>query len=149
MAIKMNVTWKIKVNGKEYSSIDKMPSAERETYEKAMGHLADPGEGHTLVARSATIVFNGREYTNVDAMPEDVRRTYLNVMKAVGPGETAPGDAPGEEIANAPASAQAGGLTASISGPRPIAPESLSTRKLVAATAVLALLAALYFLTRG
>lgn len=148
MEIKTNVTWKFKVNGKEYGSVEEMPAADRETYEKAVGPLSVELGGHTLVVKKRRIVLNGQEYESVDAMPEDIREAYRDIMKMVEAGKAAPGAPDGHAAAGAPALPRPGGPFAR-RGPRPIAPESFSVRKLAIGAAIAALLAGLYILTRG
>ena len=43
VGIKRNVKWRIKIDGKEYRSVDEMPAAGRDAYEEAVGPLANPG----------------------------------------------------------------------------------------------------------
>ncbi len=147
METRTNVKWRFRVNGKEYGSVDEMPAAERETYEKVAGPLSVERHGHALVVKNGRVVFNGQEYANVDAMPEEAREAYRAVMTMVEAGQAAPVASAGQTAADAPARPRPGGPFAQ-RGPRPIAPESFSVRKLVIGAAVAALLAGLYFLTR-
>lgn len=149
MGFKMDVKWKIRVNGKEYGSVEEMPAAERAIYENAMKESAASGHTFTLTTRDAKIVFNGREYANVDSLPEEARETYRNLMKAVAEGKSPTDETIVSEAAQAVVRTQAGGRADLSRALRPIAPESFSARKLVVGAAVLAVLAALYFLARG
>ncbi len=144
----MNVTWKIKVNGKEYGSVEEMPAAEREAYQRAMGQLGDAEHRNTIVVRSSSIVVNDREYSSVDAMPENVRQAYLTLKKTVEAAPTPTDEKTVAEAARALARPRTGGAAAPSRAPGPIAPESFSARKLIAWAAVLAVLAALYLLLR-
>lgn len=148
MDIKMNVKWKIKVGGKEYGSVDEMPAAEREAYENAIREDAAGGKEFVFTTRDTRVVFNGREYASVDALPPDVRETYLNLVKAVEAGQPPTDEKIVAEAARALARPRTDRSAAPSRGPRPIAPESFSARKLVAWAAVIALLAGLYFLAR-
>ncbi len=145
MEIKLNVTRRFKVNGKEYGALEEMPAAVREAYEKAAKSLANPDHATTIFETSRSIVFNGRQFASVDAMPPDLRQMYETVMKAVGAGNATAGAA-GTAIAAAPARP---GIGVRRTIPGPIAPESFSARKLAAAAAVAALLAAAWFFLRG
>jgi hypothetical protein len=92
---KINISRKIVVNGREYPSVEEMPSDVRRVYEQAMA-----GAGTALHATGesgvkAKIVFNGREYANVDTIPDDARGLYETAMEAVrAQGHVVPGAAP-------------------------------------------------------
>ena len=143
VGIELNVKWKFKVNGKEYGSAEEMPGPVREAYEKAVDISPGPGHGDTLA--STRIVFNGREYANVDAMPAEIRQMYRSVVKAVETGDPPPGENAGGMIGSAAVRPRVDGFPVSSCVPGPITPES-SSRKLIGAAAVLALLAALFLL---
>ena len=49
------------VNGKEYGSIEEMPAAIREAYEKAVGKAKGIEHGNISSISSGKIVFNGQE----------------------------------------------------------------------------------------
>ncbi len=79
MNIKVHVTRKLIVNGKEYGSPDEMPEELRQAYERAVG--SDPGAaGHTQV--KSKIVFQGKAYEAPTDMPEDARKLYELALAA-------------------------------------------------------------------
>ncbi len=149
MGFNVDVKWKIKFNGKEYSSVEEMPPAERAIYERAVKETAAPGHSVTFKTTSTKIIFNGKEYANPDAMPEDVRETYLKLMKAVSGGKTQADEKTVVDAASALVRSGPSGTTDVARALRPIVPESISARKLFVGAVILAVLAALYFLTRG
>jgi hypothetical protein len=146
MAVQFNVKWKFKVNGKEYGSVDEMPGPVRDAYEKAGKNAPGPGHRPILSATTTKIVFNGQEYSNVDAMPADIRQMYQSIMKVVQSGGSAPGDNAGGKIGGTTTTRNIDGFPVSSDAPSPLAPESLSSRKLILGVAILVLLAGLYFL---
>jgi ribosomal protein L7/L12 len=92
-----NIKTKIKINGKEYASVDELPADIRQMYEKAM-------QGNTQ--RTTKIKFNGQEFASVENMPPEVRKMYEAVMGAVEAqphpdptGNISPGQS--QQIANA------------------------------------------------
>ncbi len=87
MEIKFNVKRKYVVNGKEYGSLEEMPAAIREVYEKAVGKAHGTEHGNIPAISTQKIVFNGQEYESVNAMPPDIRRMYETVMKTVNEGK--------------------------------------------------------------
>lgn len=139
MEIKLNVKRKFTVNGKEYGSVEEMPSGVREAYEKARG---------TSGRVAAKIVINGQEYPSIEALPPDVRQVYDKVMSAA---ET--GDVPSEVLSGTEFAAMARGrggksVARSHNTPRPIEPESIlsfSPRTLIVGLALLILLLGLYY----
>ncbi len=144
----MDVKWKIRINGKEYSSPDEIPLAERAIYERALQESAASGRTIAFTTKSTKIVLNGREYGSADEMPDDVRKTYLDLMKAVEAGKI-PANATTAVKATGTVTCSAPGGPAGLSRAlRPIVPESIPARKLVVGAAVLAALAALYFVAR-
>ena len=143
MGIKVNVTWKIKINGKEYSSVEEMPSDIREAYEKARGAPR---------ARATKILFNGQEYENIEAMPHDVRRVYDQVMRAAESGEVSSEVLSGAEFKATIHSQSSSAAARLVTGPKPIEPESilsLSPRTLIVGLVVLILFVGLYYLIAG
>jgi hypothetical protein len=141
MGISVNVKWKFKVNGKEYSSVEEMPADVREAYEKARG---------TSRIASTRFVFNGQAYESVEVMPDDVRRVYDKVITAAETGKIPAEVLSGTEIGPTTHVQDAKGAAGSVSRPRPIEPESilsLSPRILIVGLALLTLLLGLYFVT--
>jgi hypothetical protein len=139
---KININRKIVVNGREYASVEEMPSDVRRVYEQAMVEagtaLHATGEGGV----KAKIVFNGREYANVDTMPEGVRGLYETVMEAVrAQGHTVPGAAPLEPGA-------ADGVPQRSMAPIEVGggPSSPAFRVLAVAFVILVVFGLLYFL---
>ena len=143
MGIKVNVTWKIKVNGKEYSSVEEMPSDIREAYEKARG---------TSRTRAAKIIFNGQEYENVEAMPHDVRHMYDQVMRVAESGDLSSEVLSGAEFKATILSRSSRDAATLVTAPKPIEPASilsLSPRTLIVGLALLILLVGLYYVIAG
>jgi len=86
MPVKFNVNTKIKVNGKEYHSLDEMPPDVRQSYERAMATAAGGDRGvlpNLQVRTQSKITFNGQTYNSVDEMPVEMRAIYQSVMSAV------------------------------------------------------------------
>lgn len=82
MPVNFNRNTKVKVNGREYNSIEEMPPDVRSVYEKAIASL--PGSAAMPPVNTySQITFNGQTFNNPDEMPEDVRRIYDSVMSAV------------------------------------------------------------------
>ncbi len=90
MSINMNAKRKLKINGKEYNSIEEMPDDIREIFKKSMGSQTGTvlKTGHAAVRTK--IVLNGTEYDSIDAIPQDVRRLYENVLKEAETGAVPP-----------------------------------------------------------
>lgn len=134
MTINFHVKKKYIVNGKEYNSVEEMPSNIRQAYEKAMASLSDPAHPTNSVTAKTNITFNGQEYESIDAMPHDVRQLFESVMKAVEAGEASP-----EAIKGAPRS---------VNAPKPIEPEPVflfSQRWLIVGVILLILLIGFYY----
>ena len=139
MGIKFDVKWKVKVNKKEYGSVEEMPSDVREAYEKAKG------TARTTVTR---IVFNGQEYPSVEAMPPDLRQVFEKVMKGAETGEIPSDVLSGAEFGGTIPGQGGKSAVQSFDTPRPIEPEStlsLSPRILIVGLALLILLMGLYY----
>jgi hypothetical protein len=95
MTTNISVNTKIRVNGKDYASVEDMPPHIRELYERAMAAMQDAKHGGLLnssknglcanvqTVSSTKVVFNGQEYSSVDQMPANVRRLYQAVMETV------------------------------------------------------------------
>ena len=140
MGIKVNVQWKFKVNGKEYTSVEEMPANLREAYERAKG---------TSRMAGAKVIFNGREYENVEAMPPDVRLVFDKIIEGAQTGKIPPEALAGATIQTRPQVQYRVGISRSHDTPRPVEPESilsLSPRMLIVGGALLILLIALYYL---
>ncbi len=132
MGIQVNIRRRITVNGKEYGSVDEMPVDLREAFEKAMAG------GSSAQARKTRIVFNGREYDGLAAMPAETREAYEKILKAAETGDVPAGLASG--IA---------GSAASRAGAAIRFEPSFSSRKALAAIALIAIVILLFLLLRG
>lgn len=140
MGIKVGVKWKVKVNRKEYGSVEDMPSHVREAYEKAKG---------TPRTTAARIVFNGQEYQSVEAMPPDLRQVYEKVMKGAATGEIPSDVLSGAEFGGTTPGQGGKSVVQTFDTPRPIEPESTlshSPRMLIVGLALLIVLMGLYYL---
>jgi len=147
MEVKFNVKRKYIVNGKEYSSLEEMPAAIREAYEKAVGKAKGIEHGNIPSVTAGKIIFNGQEYESVDAMPADIRQMYETVMKTVSEGKISiTGDVDfkfGKKIPDLGKRTTFDSYNIS----KPIAPESFfSFRALTIIVAILALLVGIYYL---
>ncbi len=145
MEIKFNVKRKFKVNDKEYNSLEEMPAAIREVYEKAVSKTG----GINLEKKSFTkIVFNGQEYESLDSMPADARRMYETIMKEIKSGDAATMEKSGIRIGVDAHGLKDQGISMPVDpASRPIEPKSFfSSRSLLVAAAILALCAILYFI---
>ncbi len=89
MATNISVKTKIRVNGREYASVEEMPGDIRQAYERALAIRAGASPGGLLgsvagsvsaPAVSMKIVFNGQEYASAEHMPAAVRRLYEDVI---------------------------------------------------------------------
>jgi hypothetical protein len=143
VGIKVDVKWKVKVDKKEYRSVEEMPSDVREAYEKAKATSRTP---------AARIVFNGQEYQGVEAMPPGLRQLFEKVMKGADTGEIPSDVFSGAEFGGTTPGQGGKSVARSFDTPRPIEPESLlslSPRVLIVGLAVLILLLGLsYVITR-
>ncbi len=70
----INIKRKIKINGKEYASLDAVPEELRKTVQDALGSTG------TLGSRGK-ITVNGISYDNAEAMPQDVRQLYEQALR--------------------------------------------------------------------
>lgn len=70
---KINITKKIKLNGKEYGSIEEVPAEQRELVQNAINSAVTTG-GH------GKFTVNGAGYDSVEAMPPDVRAIYEQAL---------------------------------------------------------------------
>jgi hypothetical protein len=82
VATNITVKTKIRINRREYASVDEMPDDDRQVYERMMAHTAS-GRGLAQPLSNARIVFNGQEYGSVDEMPATARRLYEGVLANV------------------------------------------------------------------
>ena len=73
---KVNFKTKIKINGREYGSLEEVPQELRHTVEDALAK-ASPGS-------SGRITVNGVSYDGPDEMPPDVRRLYEEALAKAG-----------------------------------------------------------------
>jgi len=145
--IKFNVKRKYVVNGKEYGSLEEMPAAIRETYEKAVGKAHGTEHGNIPAISSQKIVFNGQEYESVDSMPLDIRQMYEKIMKSVGEGKVAVSGKAGINKDGTSVSFQKGGVLNAYTMSKPITPGSFfSPRLLIVGAAVIILLIGIYVL---
>jgi len=85
MSVKVNVRRTIKINGREYGSLDEVPEGLREAVSRALAG-SSPGSPEEASGVRAAVVFNGVTYPSVDAMPPDVRQLYASIMKAADAG---------------------------------------------------------------
>lgn len=146
MDVKVNIKRKFKVNGKEYDSIEDMPAAIREAYEKAFVGAEGPEHGK-ITASPGRIVFNGQQFESVDAMPDDIRKMYETIVKSLPEGNFS---VPGKISAGGdttPTTFQKEEFLNSCTMPKPIGPKSsLTFRSFMVGAAVFLLLMAIYFL---
>ncbi len=132
----------IRVNGKEYASVDAMPSEIRAAYARALaslgGHASQPNvafagtDPNATAASISTITFNGQEYDTLEAMPSDVRALYKDVI----------GTLTHESAASGASEQAAPRLTASLDGGpsgTSIQPQSVGPRLIAVAAAILVL----------
>jgi len=146
MDIKFNVKRKYVVNGKEYGSLEEMPAAIREAYEKAVGKAGGGEPGNIPSITSGKIIFNGQEYAGVDAMPPDVRQLYETVMKTVGEGKISVTGNVDFKFGKKAENVISEGSPASYGMSKPIAPKSFfSPVMLVVLGIIIILIAGLYF----
>lgn len=146
MGIKLTVSRRFKINGKEFNSVEEMPPDLRSAFEKALAARNGPGGKLNFEIQRARIVFNGREYKGIDAMPRDVRQAYEKVLKAAETGELPPdilaaggrSAGPTESGANGPTRIRNMEATAGIE-------PAFSPRKLIAGLILIALILLLYF----
>lgn len=68
---KVNFNTKIKINGKEYGSVEEVPEEHRGTVRNA---LSSAGTAHSK------IVVNGVGYDSLEAMPPEVRSLYKEAL---------------------------------------------------------------------
>jgi hypothetical protein len=80
MSIRVNVKRTIKINGKEYGSLDEVPEGLRDAVSRALAGSAPGGPSDASGVRTR-VVFNSVEYPSIDAMPQEVRQLYESVVK--------------------------------------------------------------------
>lgn len=155
MATNISVKTKIRVNGREYGSVEEMPADIRQTYERALAMSAGGAHGGLLgsVAGSVSapavrtkIVFNGQEYASAEHMPAAVRRLYEDVIATLQADEQNGG---GLHTSGPPASAGAppfgsAPVSSAVSGVA--RPESTTMRLVIAGAVAAALLLAAFVL---
>ncbi len=74
MDFDVSIKRRIKVNGKEYGSLDEVPEELRKAVQDALG-AAGAGGGR------GKITVNGVSYDSAEAMPQDVRRIYEQALR--------------------------------------------------------------------
>jgi hypothetical protein len=82
------ISTKIRVNGRDYESIDAMPADIRHAYERALAaaQASPAASSGTLtpgIPATSKITFNGQTYSSVDEMPAAARGLYEQIMAAV------------------------------------------------------------------
>ena len=83
MGIQIKTNVRIKVNGKEYGSVDELPPEIQDAYRKQMGvKLGTPGT-------QGAITVNGKTYKSLAELPPDERMRYEEIMKVVNAGNPA------------------------------------------------------------
>ncbi len=143
MNVNVNVKRKFKINGKEYNSLEEMPSDIRSAFEKAMASQAGLGKLMNPAAIQTKIIFNGEEYKSIDAMPQDVRRLYEKVLKAAENGTATANIITATDISDLPAGHESYANT--IPGkPAKIRPVGFNIRTLIMGISVLAIIIFLY-----
>jgi hypothetical protein len=81
-----NLKAKIRVNGREYGSVEEMPARIRDAYARAIGETALLRSGARLATKlNAKITFNGVEYNSPSEMPVTERRMYQDTLAALVP----------------------------------------------------------------
>ncbi len=153
MATNISVKTRIRVNGREYASVEEMPADIRQTYERALAMSAGGAHGGLLgsvagrvTAVSTKIVFNGQEYTSAEHMPAAVRRLYEDVIATLQADERNSGDL---NTSGPPASAGVapiGAVAVSSASSGLVRPESTTMRLVIAGAVAAALLLASFVL---
>ena len=137
MGATITIKTRLRVNGREYASVDELPPDLRRAYARAVArgsdahhHLTPPGDDAPLgIAARSRIVFNGQEYADVSQMPQEVRKLYDDALATFDAEMSAPStEAIGATQISAPALA--------VSAARP---ESTSTRLIIIGLLVAAL----------
>jgi hypothetical protein len=90
MSATITIKTKLRVNGREYATVDEMPPDLRRMYERAVANGSDAfplthsgADAAIGIPAHSRIVFNGREYADVNQMPQDVRKLYEDVLTTV------------------------------------------------------------------
>jgi|YelNatPaOPRAMG01_1025707.scaffolds.fasta_scaffold89559_3 hypothetical protein len=146
MDLKINIKRKFKVNGKEYDSMEEMPAAIREAYEKALVNAKGPKLGE-IAGSPDKIVFNGQQFESMDAMPDDIRQMYETMMKSLPEGSFTVHRKVSAASETAPTAFQREEFLNSYTMPKPIGPKPFLTfRAFIVGAAVLVLLMGIYWL---
>jgi hypothetical protein len=147
MSINVNIKRTFKVNGKEYTSIEEMPSEIRSAFEKTMASQA----GKDIFSVNHTkINFNGIEYKSIEKMPPDIRQLYEKVLKAAETGNMPPGLATAGDIIGSRSESKAYLNIGSGNMGTPIKAEvTFSWRTLVIGIGLIALIIILYLMFQG
>jgi hypothetical protein len=149
MGVKLNISFKFKVNGKEYGSAKDMPESARKAAEQACANLPGPHPDGITLTRSTRIVVNGQEYAGVEAMPAEVRQMYEKAMAAAVSGHASIGPGHERKPGSAAIRLDSQRLVLTPDGLKPAAPEpTLSTRWLILMAVVLGLVLGLCLLIR-
>jgi len=150
MATNISVKTKIRVNGREYASVEEMPADVRQTYERALA-MSVGGAHRGLLgsigsAVHTKIVFNGQEYTSAEHMPAAVRRLYDDVIATLQ-SEKQNSAGPGAEPVSAGSPLVDSTLARASSAVSGVArPESTTMRLVIAGVVAAALLLAAFVL---
>lgn len=120
MTTNITVKTKIRINGREYASVDEMPDDDRQVYERMLAHTASGG-GLAQPLSYAKVVFNDQEYGSVDEMPATARRLYEGVLANV--------DANGNGLPDALETATHGTRWSSVAPPSATASVSIGTAR--------------------
>jgi hypothetical protein len=87
--VDFNLKAKIRVNGKEYASVEEMPPKVREAYARAVGETAVLRSGARMATKlNAKISFNGVEYDSPSDLPVAARRLYHDALATLLPAPT-------------------------------------------------------------
>jgi hypothetical protein len=150
MNVNVNVKRKIKVNGKEYNSIEEMPPDIRNAFEKAMASRAGSGRQEDPATVQTKIIFNGIEYKSINAMPQDIRQLYEKVLKAAETGAAPANIITAGDISGIQAEPKNYGTTSMGNVVTPIKTEpAISSRTLIIGVMIIALVILLYFVFHG
>jgi hypothetical protein len=91
MGATITIKTRLRVNGREYASVDELPPDLRRAYARAVAHGGDAhhhlmqsgGDATLGTATHSRIVFNGQEYADESQMPHEVRTLYDDALAAL------------------------------------------------------------------
>jgi len=147
MNVNVNVKRKYKINGKEYNSIEEMPSDIRKAFEKAMASQAGSDHQINQATIQTKIIFNGTEYQNIDAMPQDVRQLYEKVLRAAETGTAPANIITADDMSGMPTESKTYGTTSMGNMETPTKTEpAISARTLIIGVMAIALIILLYYM---